>query len=87
MPWVYFIVAAAASVVAIFALQNADPVTVRFLAWQVEGVPLAAAILASGALAAVAASLVGLVQRWKLRAHIRQLESRLKQAELPKPAE
>lgn len=43
----YIVVAVLAASVAVFALQNLDPATVRFLFWRVEAVPLATLILAS----------------------------------------
>ena len=76
VPVVYLFITATAIAIAVFALQNADAVTVRFLAWRLEGAPLAAVILVSGGIGALLASLVGLIQHWKLRSHIRQLESR-----------
>lgn len=85
MPLVYVVVTAIALTTTVFALQNADRVTVTFLAWKVEGAPLAAVILISGAVGALVASLVGAVQRWKLRAQIRDLQSRLRALEPPKP--
>ena len=86
MPLAYLLgIAALAIAVAVFALQNADRVTVSFLAWKIEGAPLAGVILVSGAVGALLVSLVGSLQRWKLRAQIRQLESRLKASEPPNP--
>ncbi|MBI4607911.1 MAG: LapA family protein [Candidatus Rokubacteria bacterium] len=85
MPLVYLLVAALAIAVAVFALQNADRVTVSFLAWKIEGAPLAGVILVSLAVGGLLVSLVGLVQRWKLRAQIRQLEARLRTPEPPRP--
>jgi len=81
MPLLYVLIAALAIAVAVFALQNADRVTVSFLAWKVEGAPLAAVILVSGAVGGVVVSLVGAVQRWRLRTQIRQLEARLRTLE------
>ncbi|MBI4590337.1 MAG: LapA family protein [Candidatus Rokubacteria bacterium] len=85
MPIVYLLIAAAAIVIAIFALQNADQVTVRFLAWQIERAPLAAVILISGAAGAILVSLIGFIQRWKLSAKVRQLEARLRSLEASQP--
>lgn len=85
MPFVYLLIAVMAIAVAIFALQNADHVTVRFLAWQIERAPLAAVILVSGAVGAILVSLVGFVQRWRLRSKIRQLESRLRTLDAAHP--
>jgi uncharacterized integral membrane protein len=64
-----------AIVVAVFALQNTDRVTVRFLLWQVEQMPLAAVVLlALGAGLGIAGLPLGF-QRWRLRSRVRQLES------------
>jgi uncharacterized integral membrane protein len=65
---------------AIFALQNIDPVVIRFLVWRLEGAPLAMVIILSIAIGVVFTSLVGLVQQFKLRSKIRHLESNLAKA-------
>lgn len=85
MPVIYVLIAVVAIAIALFAVQNADRVTVSFLAWRIEGAPLAAVILISGAVGAILVSLVGAVQRWKLRARLRQLESRLQTLEALRP--
>lgn len=54
--------------VTVFALQNAQLVTVKFLAWQVEA-SVAVLTLAAAAAGALAAGLVGLatrLRRWRL---------------------
>lgn len=86
MPLVYLLIAAVAVAIAIFALQNADQVTIRFLAWRIEGAPLAAVILVSVTIGAVLVSLVGFAQRWRLRGRVRQLEGRLRVLEAGRPA-
>jgi uncharacterized integral membrane protein len=85
MPIIYLLILATAVAIAVFALQNADQVTVRFLAWRIEGAPLAAVILASVAVGAMVVSLVGVVQRWKLRGKLRALEAHLKSLEAARP--
>ena len=85
MPLVYALIAAVAVAIAIFALQNPDQVTVRFLGWQVERAPLAAVILISGAVGALSVGLIGFVQQWKLRSRIRQLETRVRTLEMARP--
>jgi len=65
---------------AIFALQNIDPVVIRFLFWRIEGAPLAMVIILSIAIGVVLTSLVGIVQQLKLRSRIRKLEHSLAQA-------
>lgn len=78
MTIVYLLIVLMALAITVFALQNAEQVTIRFLAWQIERAPLAAVILISGAVGAIFASLVGFVQRWKLRSKLRQLETRVR---------
>ena len=87
MPAVYGLIAAVAIAIAIFALQNPDPVTIRFLGWQISRAPLAAVILISGAVGAIIVSLIGFVQRWKLRSTIRRLESRVRNLEDARPVD
>jgi len=62
---------------AIFAVQNIDPVVIRFLFWKIEGAPLAMVIVLSIAIGVVLTSLVGIGQQWKLRSRIRQLQQEL----------
>lgn len=76
---VYLLIALIGAAVAVFALQNLDPVVVRFLGWRIEGIPLALVILLSLMVGTFAASLVGLVQHLRLRGRIRQLERSLAQ--------
>ena len=86
MTIIYLLMALIGAAAAIFALQNIDPVVIRFLAWRVEGAPLAMVIMLSVLVGIVLTSLVGFVQQWKLRSRIRQLENRLAQAPaLPTP--
>lgn len=85
MPLVYLLIVAGAVAIVVFAVQNADQVTIRFLAWQIERAPLAAVILVSGGVGGILVGLVGLVQRWKLRSKVRQLETRLRGLEATKP--
>ncbi|MFQ5899262.1 MAG: lipopolysaccharide assembly LapA domain-containing protein [Candidatus Methylomirabilia bacterium] len=83
----YALVALVAIVATIFAFQNLQPVIIRFLIWELDGVPLVVVILISGGLGVLAMSLRSFAQRLKLRSQIRQLESRLRHPESPKPAE
>ena len=77
---IYVLMALIGAAVALFALQNLDPVVLRFVTWRIEGAPLALVILLSLVVGMVLASLVGIVRHWKLRSRIRQLERRLAQA-------
>ena len=79
--FILFIIAVAASAIAVFTLYNAEPVTVRFLVWQAEHVPLAAVVLVAVGAGVVPVGLIGLVARLKLRHRIRQLEARIRELE------
>ena len=80
MALVYLLTALIGAAAAVFALQNVDPVVIRFLGWRIEGAPLAMVIMISVLGGIVITSLVALVQQWRLRAKIRQLEHRLAQS-------
>jgi uncharacterized integral membrane protein len=73
---VYLLVALIGAAIAMFAIQNIDPVPIRFLVWKRES-PLSLVVLLSILIGIVVASLIGLVRHWKLRAKIRQLEQQL----------
>ena len=81
----YLVVALVAAAVAVFALQNVETTSVRFLVWAREGVPVAALVLICLGAGLVAAGVPLLIQRWRLRARVRALEARL--AILDPPAE
>jgi uncharacterized integral membrane protein len=67
MGMVYVLMAVVGAAAAIFALQNFDPVVIRFLGWRIEGAPLSMVILLSVLAGIVFTALVALVQQWKLR--------------------
>ena len=62
-----------AIVIAVFALQNTAPVTVRFLTFALEGVALALVILVSAALAAGATMLLGLARNVRHSTEVKEL--------------
>ena len=82
----YLIAAVLAAGVAVFALQNGAPTPVRFLAWQLESVPLAGLILGALAAGLVIAGIPLGLQRWNARAQARRLEARVKELEARAPA-
>ena len=77
----YLIVAIVAAAVAVFALQNSEPTTVRFIVWTLEGLPLAGLILISLASGLVIAGVPLMIQRWRLRARLRASERRVVELE------
>jgi uncharacterized integral membrane protein len=85
----YILLVLVGAACAVFALQNMDPVVIRFVTWRVEGMPLGLVILLSILGGVIFASGVSLIRHWKQRSRIRQLEARLSAAErptLPPPA-
>ena len=85
MTLAYLLMALVGALCAVFALQNMDPVVIRFLGWRVAGMPLALVILLSVLAGLVFASCVSLLRHWKLRSRIRQLEAQLAAQERPAP--
>ncbi len=83
MTFAYLLLILVGVACAVFALQNMDPVVIRFVTWRVEGMPLGFVILLSLLGGLVFASMIGLIRHWKLRSRIRQLEARLQAAERP----
>jgi uncharacterized integral membrane protein len=81
MAIVYFVVALLAAIVAVFALQNGTPATVRFLVWNLEGVPLAGLILGAFAAGLVIAGVPLAIQRWRARSHARRLGAHVRNLE------
>jgi uncharacterized integral membrane protein len=79
MLFVYVLMALIGAAAAIFAIQNLDPVVIRFLVWRVEGMPVALVILLSAFIGIVFAALSGFAQQWRLRSRLRQLENQVAQ--------
>lgn len=80
-----------AIMVATFAIQNSQMISIRFIAWQLPAIPLAIIILGaalSGAVAAFLFSIAGyfrhLRQRNELRERLHLLEKELSQYSAPK---
>ena len=83
MTFAYILLTLVGAACAVFALQNMDPVVIRFVTWRVEGMPLGFVILLSLMGGLIFASVIGLIRHWKLRSRIRQLEAKLQAAERP----
>jgi uncharacterized integral membrane protein len=77
----YLLVAIVAAAVAVFALQNSAPTSVRFLVWTTEDIPVSALVLASLAAGLVVAGVPLWIQRWRLRSRTRTLEARVRMLE------
>jgi uncharacterized integral membrane protein len=63
MAIIYFVMALVGAAAAVFALQNVDPVVIRFLGWRIEGAPLAMVIMVSVLAGIVLTALIGLIQQ------------------------
>ncbi len=87
MAILYLVMALVGAAAAVFALQNIQPVVVSFLGWRIDGAPLALVIMLSALAGVVVVSLIALVQQWKLRSRIRQLEHRLAKSPSDAPPE
>jgi uncharacterized integral membrane protein len=77
----YLVVALLAAAVAVFALQNGSPTPVRFLAWSLDGVPLAGLILGSFAAGVIIGVVPLAVHRWRARSQLRRLEAQVRTLE------
>jgi uncharacterized integral membrane protein len=80
----YLVVAVVAVAVAIFAMQNTMPVTVSFLAWRFEEVPLAAVVLVSLAAGIVLIGVPLWFKVWRLRNRLHAVTAAT--AAAPEPA-
>jgi len=80
---IYLLVTLFALAIAVFALQNAEPVKVQFLRWTFES-SVAVVTLGSAALGALIAMGLGLVGRVRRRAG-RQREARGRELGAPRP--
>ncbi len=77
----YVFIAALAAAITVFAFQNHAATSIRFLGWGTEGIPVASVILLSVAGGIVLVGVPLWVDRWRLRARLRSLETRLAAAE------
>jgi uncharacterized integral membrane protein len=78
----YLVVAAVAVIVTVFALQNTDPATVRFLVWRLEAVPLAGLVLATLGAGLLIAGLPLAIRLsvWRARARTQETRASMLQA-------
>jgi uncharacterized integral membrane protein len=74
----YLVVAVLAAAVAVFALQNGAPATVKFFVWNLDGIPLAGLILGAFAAGLLIAGVPLGIQRWRARSQTRRLEAHVR---------
>lgn len=73
----YLIVGLLSAALAIFALQNGQPASLHFLAWSIEGVPLASAILVALSAGLLLAGIPLSIEQLRGRSRARSLEARV----------
>ena len=81
MAFAYLIVGILSAAVAVFALQNNQPMSLRFIAWSLEDVPLAGAILVALAAGLVLAAVPLAISNMRHRARARRLEAKVEMLE------
>jgi uncharacterized integral membrane protein len=79
MVFIYLLMAVVGVLAMIFAVQNPDPVAVRFLQWRIADLPLSLVILFSAIIGVICAAVSGFAQQVRLKLKIRQLERRIAQ--------
>ena len=67
----YILVGILSAAVAVFALQNNQMMSLRFITWSLDGVPLAGAILAALAVGLILASFPLSIELWRQRSRVR----------------
>jgi len=77
MAFGYLLVALLAAAIATFALQNSDPVTIHFLFWSFQPLPIAGVTLAALAVGLIVAGAPLAIARRRWRARSRSLETRV----------
>ena len=81
MAFGYTLVALLAATLAVFALQNTEPTSIKFIVWSMDAMPVSALIFLALAVGIVIAGVPLWIQRWRLRSRIRALEARIAQLE------
>jgi uncharacterized integral membrane protein len=77
----YVLVGLLSAAVAVFALQNTQPMSLKFISWSIENVPLAGAVLASLAIGLILAAVPLSIANWRLRSRVRTLEQKVSMLE------
>jgi uncharacterized integral membrane protein len=77
----YLIVGVLSAAIAVFALQNNQPMSLRFVAWSLEGVPLAGAILVALAAGLILAAVPLAISNVRHRSRVRRLEAKVEMLE------
>jgi putative membrane protein len=77
------IVLLVALVLVLMTVQNPNPVSVQFLSWEAQQVPVIIIILISLLVGVVVSSILGLIKQSKLKDKIRRLEREIEDLKYP----
>ena len=77
----YVLVGLISAAIAVFALQNNQSLSLRFIAWSLDDVPLAGAVLVSLAAGLILGAVPLAVANLRLRSRIRKLEAKTEMLE------
>jgi len=83
MPGQLIIMLLVALVLILMTVQNPNPVSVQFLSWQTQQVPIIIIILISALAGVVVSAVLGLVKQSKLKGKIRQLQREIEDLKYP----
>jgi len=83
MPGQLIIMLLVALVLILMTVQNPNPVSVQFLSWQTQQVPIIIIILISALAGVVISAVLGLVKQSKLKGKIRQLQREIEDLKYP----
>ena len=83
MPGQLIIMLLVALVLILMTVQNPNPVSVQFLSWQTQQVPIIIIILISALAGVVISAVLGLVKQSKLKGKIRQLQREIEGLKYP----
>ena len=84
MPWYLIAAAVITLVVSIFAVQNSQPVTLKFILWDLPSKSLVLIILFSAATGVLVTLLFSVARQVRLNMQIRELQARIRHMEPPK---
>jgi len=83
MPGQLIIMLLVALVLILMTVQNPNPVSLQFLSWQTQQVPIIIIILISALAGVVISAVLGLIKQSKLKGKIRQLQREIEDLKYP----
>ncbi len=83
MPRQLIIILLVALVLVLMTVQNPNPVSVQFLSWEAQQVPLIIIILISLLAGVIVSSVLGLIKQSKLKDKIRRLQREIEELKYP----